>query len=59
MVTEGETWREGMNYEFGISICILLYIKEPTNKDLLYGTGTPTQYPVVTYTGKERIYVYA
>ena len=40
----------------------LLYIKQITNKDLLYSTGSSTQYYVITYTGKEskkeRIYVY-
>ena len=39
-----------------------LYIKQITNKDLLYSTGNCTQYPVMTYTGKvsekEWIHVY-
>ena len=41
----------------------LLYIKQITNKDLLYSTGNSTQYSVMTYMGteskkKEWIYVY-
>ena len=40
----------------------LLYIKQITNKNLLYSTGNSTQYSVMTYRGKEskkeRIYVH-
>ena len=40
----------------------LLYIKQINNKDLLYSTGTYTQYLVITYNGKEsekeHVYVY-
>ena len=40
----------------------LLYIKQITNKDLLYSTGNSTQYSVMIYMGKESkkewIYVY-
>ena len=31
----------------------LLYIKQITNKDLLYSTGNPTQCSVIAYWGKE------
>ena len=31
----------------------ILYIKQISNKDLLYSTGISTQYSVVTYVGKE------
>ena len=31
----------------------LLYIKQITNKDLLYSTGNYTQYFAITYMGKE------
>ena len=52
----------GMNWEFGPDIYTLLYIKQRTDKDLLYGTGNSTQDSVVTYRGKEsekeQIYVY-
>ena len=43
----------GINKEFGINIYTLLYIKQITNKDLLYSTGNYTQYFVITYKGKE------
>ena len=55
----------GINQEFEINIYTLLYIKQVTNKDLLYSTGKYTQYLVATYKGKESgknknicIYVY-
>ena len=37
----------------GIDIYMLLYIKEITNKDLLYSTGNSTQYSVMNYMEKE------
>ena len=43
----------GINWEIGIDIYTLLYIKQITNKDLLYSTGNSTQYSVMTYMGKE------
>ena len=52
MVTRGERWR-GINWEIGIDIYTLLYIKQITNKDLLCRTGNSTQYSVMTYMGKE------
>ena len=51
MVTRGE--RGGINWEIGIDTYTLLYIKQITNKDLLYSTGNSTQYSVMTYMGKE------
>ena len=52
----------GINWEIGIDIYTLLYIKQITNKDLLYSTGNSTQYSVMAYMGKESkkewIYVY-
>ena len=52
----------GINWEIVIDIYTLLYIKQITNKDLLYSTGNSTQYSVMTYMGKESkkewIYVY-
>ena len=53
MVTKGERWWGGINWESGINIYTLLYIKEIINKDLLYSTGNSTQYSVITYNGKE------
>ena len=53
----------GINWEIGIDIYTLLYIKQITNKDLRYSTRNSSQYPVMTYVGKESkeewIYVYA
>ena len=43
----------GINWEFGIDIYPLLYIKLLTNKNLLYSTGNSTQYSVMTYIGIE------
>ena len=40
MVTSGEEWvGEGEDWEFGIDMQTLLYLKSITNKDLLYSTG--------------------
>ena len=62
MVTKGEREVGGINWEIGIDIYTLLYIKQITNKDLLYSTRNSTQYSVMTYIGigskKEWIYVY-
>ena len=43
----------GVNYEFEINTYTLLYIKQITKKDLLYGRGNSTQYSVITYKGKK------
>ena len=52
----------GINWEIGIDIYTLLYIKQITNKDLLYSTGNSIQYSVMAYMRKESkkewIYVY-
>ena len=63
MVTRGEGWGEGITREFAIdTLYTLLYLKQITNKDLLYSTGNSTQYSAVTHMGKESkkewIYVY-
>ena len=47
-VTTGETWNGGTNQEPGINIYTLLYVRQVTNKDLLWSTGTSTQYSVIT-----------
>ena len=36
-------WGEGIVREFGKVMCILLYSKQITNKDLWYSTGDSTQ----------------
>ena len=43
MVTKRKR-RRGINWEFGINIYMLLYIKQITNKILLYNTDNYTQY---------------
>ena len=44
MVTKGERWgRGGMDWEFGIGICTLLYMDGMVNRDLLYSTKNSTQ----------------
>ena len=43
----------GINQELGVNTHTLLYIKQITNKDLLYSTGKSTQYSVITYMRKE------
>ena len=52
----------GINQEFGVKIYTVLYIKQITNKDLLYNTGNSAQYCVMSYMGKESkkewVYVY-
>ena len=42
----------GINWKTEIDIYILLYIKQITNKDLLYTTGNSTQCSVMAYMGK-------
>ena len=43
--------REGINKGVGIHRYKLLYIKQKTNKDLLYSTGNYIQYLAITYNG--------
>ena len=43
----------GMEWEFGISRCKLVYIGWINNKVLLYSTGNYTQCLLITYNGKE------
>ena len=52
--TYGYQWgKGGINQGFGINRYTLLYIKQITNKDLLYSTGNYIQYLVINYNGKE------
>ena len=53
MVAEGEWGGEGMDWEFGISRCKLLYIGRINNKVLLYSTGNYIQYTMINHNGKE------
>ena len=50
MVTSGEGWRGGIDWEFGIDMYTLLYLN---NKDLLYSTGKYVQYHIYIH-----IYIY-
>ena len=43
----------GINWEIGIDTYTPLYIKQITNKDLLYSTGNSYQYSIMTYMEKE------
>ena len=43
----------GMDWEFGISRCKLLYIEWINSKVLLYNTGNYIQYHVTNHNGKE------
>ena len=57
MVTRGE--RGVMtNWEIRINRYTLLYVKQVTNKDLLYSTGNYTQYSVTNYRAKESAELY-
>ena len=53
----------GMEWEFGISRCKLVYAEWINNKVLLYSTGNYIQYSVISHNGKEYkkvcIYMYA
>ena len=43
----------GMDWEFGISRCKVLYIEWINNKVLLYSRGNYIHYPVMNHNGKE------
>ena len=45
--------RGGKNREIWTDIYTLIYTKQVTNNDLLYGSGNFTQYSVIVYMGKE------
>ena len=60
LVTKEER-RGGMDWEFGISRCKLLYIEWINNKVLLYRTGNYIQPPGIIHNGKykkkKRMYI--
>ena len=59
MVAKGdEGCGGGMEWEFGISRCKLLYTEKINNKVLLYSIGNYIQYPVITHDEKEGIHIY-
>ena len=43
----------GVDWEFGVSKCKLLYIRWTGNKVLLYRVGDYIQYPMINHNGKE------
>ena len=43
----------GVDWEFGVSRCKLVYIGCINHKVLLYSTGNCIQYPVINHNGKE------
>ena len=47
----------GLDWEFGISRCKLVYVEWRNSKVLLYSTGNYIQYPEISHNGKEYIYV--
>ena len=49
MVTKGWGGEVGINWEVENDIFTLIYIKQITNKNLLYSTGNSAQYSVMTY----------
>ena len=52
VVAKVERGERGMEWEFGINRCKLLYI-EWINKVLLYSTGNYIQYPMIKHNGQE------
>ena len=55
MVAKGGGGGGGMNWEFGVSRCKLLYTGQINNNVLLYSTGNYIQYPVINDNGKEYV----
>ena len=54
MIAKGEgVVGGGMDWDFGVNRCKLLYIEWISNKVLLYSTGNYIQYPVINHNGKE------
>ena len=52
-VVSGEGWVEGIVGEFGMDMYTLLYLKQITNKDLLYSSENSAQCYVAAWTGGE------
>ena len=43
----------GMDWDFGVRRCKLVYIEQINNKVLLYSAGNYVQYLVINHNGKE------
>ena len=52
-VTKGERDGSGVNWEFEINRCTLLYVKQMNSKNLLCSTGNYIQHLRITYNRKE------
>ena len=53
MLPTGKSGGGEMDWQFVIGVCTLLYMEWMANRDLLNSTGNSTQYPAMTYLGKE------
>ena len=53
VVAKGEGVGGGMEWEFGVSRCKLLYVGWINNKVLLYSTENYIRYPMINHNGKE------
>ena len=53
MYTHQEGRGDGMNWEIGIGIYVLLCINQVANENLLYSPGNATYCSAVTYMGEE------
>ena len=53
LVTRGEGWQEGIDWEFGTDMYTLLYLKWIANKDLLHSMGNSAQCYVAAWVGGE------
>ena len=52
VIVKGEGVGGGMDWEFGVSTCKLLYIDWINNKVSLYSTQNYSQYPIINHNGK-------
>ena len=53
MIAKEEGVGEGVEWEFGVSRCKLLYMESINNKILLHNTESYIQYPMINHNGKE------
>ena len=58
MVIRSERYGRGVDWEFGIDMYTLLYLKQVTIKDILDSPGNSAPYSVIISMGKEEIYTY-
>ena len=58
MVAKGEQGGSGMDLEFGVSKCKLLYLEWINKEALLYSTGNCIHSFGIDHYGRKRIYIY-